>query len=48
MDAMQEFTRDVLVSVHPRHASNILTGQKTVELRRRFAEQHTRGANEFG
>jgi predicted transcriptional regulator len=44
MDAIPEFTRDLLVSLHPRHASNILTGEKTVELRRRFPEQHTRGA----
>jgi predicted transcriptional regulator len=44
MDAIPEFTRDLLVSLHPRHASNILSGDKTVELRRRFPEQHTRGA----
>jgi predicted transcriptional regulator len=44
MDAIPEFTRDLLVSLHPRHASNILSGEKTVELRRRFPEQHTRGA----
>jgi predicted transcriptional regulator len=44
MDAIPEFTRDLLVSVHPRHASNILNGEKTVELRRRFPERHTRGA----
>jgi predicted transcriptional regulator len=44
MDAIPELTRDLLVSVHPRHASNILSGEKTVELRRRFPEQHTRGA----
>ena len=44
MDAIPEFARDLLVSVHPRHASNILSGAKTVELRRRFPEQHTRGA----
>jgi predicted transcriptional regulator len=44
MDAIPEFTRDLLVSVHPRHASNILSGVKTVELRRRFPEQNTRGA----
>jgi predicted transcriptional regulator len=45
MDAIPEFTRDLLVSVHPRHASNILTGEKTVELRRRFPEKRTRGAS---
>lgn len=44
MDAIPELTRDLLISVHPRHASNILRGAKTVELRRRFPEQHTRGA----
>jgi predicted transcriptional regulator len=44
MDAIPEFTRDLLVSLHPRHASNILSAEKTVELRRRFPEQHTRGA----
>jgi predicted transcriptional regulator len=44
MDAIPEFTRGLLVSVHPRHASNILNGDKTVELRRRFPERHTRGA----
>ena len=44
MDAIPEFTRNLLVSLHPRHASNILAGEKTVELRRRFPEQHTRGA----
>jgi predicted transcriptional regulator len=44
MDVIPEFTRDLLVSFHPRHASNILTGEKTVELRRRFPEHHTRGA----
>jgi predicted transcriptional regulator len=44
MDAIPEFTRDLLVSLHPRHALNILTGEKTVELRRRFPERHTRGA----
>ena len=44
MDAIPEFTRDLLVSLHPRHASNILSGEKTVELRRRFPEQHIRGA----
>ena len=31
MDAIPEFTRDLLVSLRPRHASNILTGEKTVE-----------------
>ena len=44
MDAIPEFTRDLLISLHPRHASNILSGEKTVELRRRFPEQRTRGA----
>jgi predicted transcriptional regulator len=44
MDAIPEFTRDLLLSLHPRHALNILSGEKTAELRRRFAEQHMRGA----
>jgi predicted transcriptional regulator len=44
MDAIPEFRRDLLVSLHPRHAANILSGEKTVELRRRFPEQHARGA----
>jgi predicted transcriptional regulator len=44
MDAIPDFTRDLLVSLHPRHASNILSGEKTVELRRRFPERHMRGA----
>jgi predicted transcriptional regulator len=44
MDAIPEFTRDFLVSIHPRHASKILNGEKTVELRRRFPEAGTRGA----
>ena len=44
MDAIPEFTRDVLVSIHPKHASKILNGEKTVELRRRFPEASTRGA----
>jgi predicted transcriptional regulator len=45
MDAIPEFTRDLLVSLHPHHALSILAGEKTVELRRRFPEQHTRGAS---
>jgi hypothetical protein len=45
MDAIPELTRDLLVSLHPRHALNILSGEKTVELRRRFTERHTRGDN---
>ena len=44
MDAIPEFTRDILVSIHPNYASKILTGEKTVELRRRFPEAGTRGA----
>jgi len=38
MDAITEFARDVLVSIHPDYASKILRGEKTVELRRRFPE----------
>jgi predicted transcriptional regulator len=45
MDATLDLARDLLVSLHPRHASNILSGDKTVELRRRFSEQRTRGAS---
>src|ERR1700760_4597826 len=44
MDAIPQITRDLLVSIHPRHASNILNGEKTVELRRRFPARTTRGA----
>ena len=44
MDAIPDFTRDLLLSLHPRHASNVLAGEKTVELRRRFPERHMRGA----
>jgi predicted transcriptional regulator len=44
MDAIPQITRDLLVSLHPRHASNILNGEKTVELRRRFPARHARGA----
>jgi predicted transcriptional regulator len=44
MDAITESTRDLLISVHPRHALNILSGDKTVELRRRFPQERTRGA----
>jgi predicted transcriptional regulator len=38
MNAMPEFTRDVLVSIRPSFASKILAGDKTVELRRKFPE----------
>jgi predicted transcriptional regulator len=44
MDVMPELTRDVLMSIRPLHASKILTGQKTVELRRKFPELTTKGA----
>jgi predicted transcriptional regulator len=47
MDAIPEYTRDLLVSLHPRHASGILSGEKTVELRRRFPDQHMHGALAF-
>jgi predicted transcriptional regulator/transcriptional regulator with XRE-family HTH domain len=36
-------SRDVIFSVHPTHASKILDGTKTVELRRRFAGCVRRG-----
>jgi predicted transcriptional regulator len=45
MDAIPEFRRDVLVSVRPVHAGKILSGKKTVELRRRFPEVSSTGAN---
>jgi predicted transcriptional regulator len=44
MDIMSDLTRDVLMSIRPLHASKILTGQKTVELRRKFPELTTNGA----
>jgi predicted transcriptional regulator len=47
MDAVPDFKRDVLVSIRPVHVSKILTGQKTVELRRRFPELGARGATAF-
>jgi predicted transcriptional regulator len=36
-------SRDVLFSIRPAHAEKILTGDKTVELRRRFANTITPG-----
>ena len=36
-------SRDVLLSIRPVHAEKILTGDKTVELRRRFASAVTPG-----
>jgi predicted transcriptional regulator len=44
MDALPEFKRDVLVSIRPFYASKILTGHKTVELRRKFPEVGAVGA----
>ena len=44
MDVIPEFARDLLISVHPRHASNILSGEKTVELRADFPNS-TRAAH---
>jgi predicted transcriptional regulator len=44
MDSSSEFKRDVLVSVRPPFAEKILTGEKTVELRRRFPRNGTIGA----
>jgi len=29
---------DIIISVKPEHAHNIIVGRKTVELRRRFAD----------
>jgi predicted transcriptional regulator len=31
-------TSDIIISIRPEHAQNIMTGRKTVELRRRFPE----------
>ena len=45
MDAIPDFARDLLVSVHPHYASKIISGEKTVELRRRFPERHMHGAS---
>jgi predicted transcriptional regulator/DNA-binding XRE family transcriptional regulator len=39
--------KDVVFSIHPGHASKILTGEKTVELRRRFTEELTPGGLAF-
>ena len=36
--------RDLLVSVRPKYASQILSGKKTVELRRKFPESAATGA----
>lgn len=38
------FKRDVLLSIRPEFASKILTGEKTVELRRRFPTEAVTGA----
>ena len=40
-----ELEPQIVISVHPRHAENILTGTKTVEFRRRFpVGSHLEGA----
>src|SRR5262249_38547908 len=44
MDAVPEFRRDVLVSIRPIYAAKILSGQKTVELRRKFPQVASTGA----
>lgn len=44
MNTMPLFKRDILVSIRPTYASKILSGQKTVELRRRFPEASAVGA----
>lgn len=41
MDAT--ISRDILFSVHPKYASKIIEGTKTVELRRRFPETALKG-----
>ena len=38
-----EITRDVVFSIPPGHANKILSGEKTVELRRRFTEELSPG-----
>jgi predicted transcriptional regulator len=43
----EDVTRDVVFSIHPGHASKILTGEKTVELRRRFTDELTPGGLAF-
>ncbi len=44
MNTMPLFKRDILVSIRPTYASKILTGHKTVELRRKFPEASAVGA----
>jgi predicted transcriptional regulator len=44
MDVIPEASRNVLVSIRPIYASRILSGEKTVELRRRFPEVGIIGA----
>jgi predicted transcriptional regulator len=39
--------KDVVLSVRPKHAENILVGAKTVELRRRFTEEIGHGSRAF-
>lgn len=38
MNTMTPYRRDVLMSIRPVYASKIMSGQKTVELRRKFPE----------
>lgn len=44
MSTMPPLKRDILVSIHPTYAAKILSGQKTVELRRKFPEASAIGA----
>lgn len=44
MNMMPLFARDVLVSIRPNYAAKILSGDKTVELRRKFPETSAIGA----
>ncbi|TWB12958.1 putative transcriptional regulator [Nitrospirillum amazonense] len=44
MNTMPLFKRDILVSIRPTYASKILSGLKTVELRRKFPEASAIGA----
>lgn len=41
---MPSLKRDVLVSVRPKYASQIISGKKTVELRRKFPQATATGA----
>jgi predicted transcriptional regulator len=40
---VESASKDVVFSIHPGHADKILTGEKTVELRRKFTEEFEPG-----